>query len=386
MKMSLFVFLNFKNTKRISSYKIIRFFHRKTKMAKKIKKGNTQIIVTAAVIIVIASFIMLNSPDNNAKSKDASSKTQKVSSLPLGSKVSESKRGSSSSDAKIKFLDDGTPYLIHPDEIKGGGPPKDGIPSIDNPRFIGADNGDKFLDDDELGIAIIHKGVKRFYPFQILVWHEIVNDVIEGDPFLITYCPLCGSGIVFEGKIDGQRVEFGTSGKLYNSNLVMYDRKTDTYWSQIGGRAILGELTGTELKLLASDVTTWGEWKKVHPDSFVLSKDTGFIRSYGKDPYEGYYESRRLIFPVNEESDELHPKAVIFGIEIDGNYKAYAQEDIRELKSFTDIVNGVNIKIERDAAGLIKFTNSDTGEIIPMERDFWFAWFAFHNDTELYVK
>jgi hypothetical protein len=284
----------------------------------------------------------------------------------------------------IKYLEDGTPYLVHPDRIRGGGPPKDGIPSIDLPRFVSVEDADEWINDDELGIAIIHKKVKRFYPFQILVYHEIVNENIEGTPLLITYCPLCGSGIVFEREINDEPVEFGTSGKLYNSNLVMYDRKTDTYWSQIGGKAILGELTGEELELFPADVTTWGEWKNAHPDSQVLSRKTGTIRSYGTDPYGDYYESRRLYFPVDKEDNSIHPKAVVYGIEIKGVHKAYLEEDIKELKSFEDTVNGVDLVIKRDSAGLTKFQNKITKEIIPYERDFWFAWFAFNPETEVY--
>ena len=286
---------------------------------------------------------------------------------------------------EIKFTSDGTPYLINPKRLRGGGPPKDGIPSIDNPKFISVEDADKWLNDDEFGLVIIHKGVKRFYSFQVLVWHEIVNDNIAGDPLLVTYCPLCGSGIVFERTIDGEEVEFGTSGKLFNSNLVMYDRKTDTYWSQIGGRAIIGPLTGMELKQFPADVTTWGEWKKVHPDSEVLSRETGSRRRYGTDPYGDYYESRRLISSVEDSDDSLHPKAVVFGIEVNGSFKAYTEFDVKAAKVIEDTVNGVNVKIERDEAGIVTFTNLETNKRIPHDREFWFAWFAFHTETKLYT-
>ena len=286
---------------------------------------------------------------------------------------------------EIKFTSDGTPFLINPNRLRGGGPPKDGMPSIDDPKFISVEDADKWLSDDEFGLAIIHKGVKRFYSFQVLVWHEIVNDVIAGDPLLVTYCPLCGSGIVFERTIDGEEVEFGTSGKLFNSNLVMYDRKTDTYWTQIGGRAIIGTLTGKELKQFPADVTTWGEWKKVHPDSEVLSRDTGSRRQYGTEPYGNYYESRRLISPVEDSDDSLHPKAVVFGIKVNGSFKAYTEFDVKAAKVIEDTVNGVNIKIERDDAGIVTFTNLETNERIPHDREFWFAWFAFHTETKLYT-
>jgi len=285
---------------------------------------------------------------------------------------------------EIKELADGTKYIIHPNQLRGGGPPKDGIPSIDNPKYISVEDANDWIDDDEFGAAIIHKGVKRFYPFQILVWHEIVNDDIAGDPVLITYCPLCGSVIGYKSEINGEAVEFGTSGKLFQSNLVMYDRKTDSYWTQIEGKAVVGPLTGMVLELFPVDVTTWGEWKRAHPDSEVLSRQTGHIRLYGTDPYGGYYESNSLFFPVDEEDNRLHKKAVVFGIVVDGIPKAYPESIVKDKVSFDDTIGSVSITITRDVAGIVTITNTDTNQRIPHERDFWFAWFAFHPDTELY--
>ncbi|MBI2664201.1 DUF3179 domain-containing protein [Candidatus Woesearchaeota archaeon] len=288
------------------------------------------------------------------------------------------------SATEIKTLPDGTKYLIHPDKLRGGGPPKDGIPSIDSPKFVSVAEAGKWLDDDELGAAIIHKNVKRFYPFQILVWHEIVNDVVAGEPVLITYCPLCGSVIGYEGKIDGSPVEFGTSGKLYNSNLVMYDRKTDSYWTQIEGRAIIGPLAGKELKLFPVDVVTWAEWKAANPGSEILSRETGHVRAYGIDPYGDYYASDQTIFPVDRQDERLHPKAVIFGIEVNGAAKAYTEDAVKRKVDFEDAVNGVPVRVTRNESGIVTFMNINTKERIPHEREFWFAWFAFHPDTELF--
>ena len=271
-------------------------------------------------------------------------------------------------------------------KIRGGGPPKDGIPSIDNPKYVSVAEADQWIQDNELVLAIIYKGVKRVYPLQIMVWHEIVNDKIAGDPILITYCPLCGSGIAYERKINGEEVEFGTSGKLFNSNLVMYDRKTDTYWQQIDGKAIVGELTGMELKEISIDTVVWRDWKKAHPDSEVLSQDTGFARDYGRDPYGSYYEDSFLFFPVEDRDDRVHPKTVIFGIELNNQFKAYKEDDLKETGMIEEQFAGVNIKAERDEVGIVKFTNLDTGEEIVKERDFWFAWYAFHPETELYEK
>ncbi|MBA7710780.1 hypothetical protein ES703_119727 [subsurface metagenome] len=235
-------------------------------------------------------------------------------------------------------------------------------------------------------MAIIYKGVKRVYPLQILVWHEIVNDVIRDDPVLITYCPLCGSGIAFERRIGSEEVEFGVSGKLYNSNLVMYDRKTNSYWSQIDSLAIIGELSGTRLNLLPIDTVTWREWKKEHPDSQVLSQETGYIRAYGKDPYGEYYEDSFVWFPLENEDDRIHSKTVILGIEVEGLFKAYKEQDLKELGLIEDSIGEARIRIERDSAGTIHITNLETGKEIVAQRGFWFAWYAFHPDTQLYAK
>ena len=188
---------------------------------------------------------------------------------------------------------------------------------------------------------------------------------------------------MFDPVVQGERVEFGTSGRLWNSNLVMYDRKTDSYWTQIEGKAIVGELTGRELELFPIDVVTWSDWKAAYPDSEVLSRKTGHVRAYGSDPYSGYYTSRDTIFPVDDEDDRLHPKTVVFGIVVNNIPKAYPDDLLQKDSSFTDTVGGIEITVSRDTTGILTFTNP-AGERIPHERDFWFAWFAFHTDTELY--
>jgi hypothetical protein len=284
----------------------------------------------------------------------------------------------------IKVASDGTRYLVEPSKIRSGGPPKDGIPSIDNPEFVTVEEADEWIQDNELVLAIEHKGITRVYPLQIMVWHEIVNDKIAGDPLLITYCPLCGSGIAYERTIDGEEVEFGTSGKLFNSNLVMYDRKTDTYWSQIDGNAIVGELTGKELKEVSIDTVVWRDWKVAHPDSEVLSQDTGFNRDYGRDPYGSYYEDSFLFFPVENQDDSVHPKTVVHGIEIDGQYTAYREEDLVEQGTISDTFAGRNLEITRDESGKVTVIDTATNKEIVKERGFWFSWYAFHPETSLY--
>ncbi|MDE1767534.1 MAG: DUF3179 domain-containing protein, partial [Thaumarchaeota archaeon] len=194
------------------------------------------------------------------------------------------------------MITNGIKHIIPLDEIKNGGPPKDGIPSIDNPKFIPVSEV-KFLKDDDLVIGVQLDGQTKAYPLLILVWHEIVNDKFGTTPVAVTYCPLCFTTQVFDRRINGTEVEFGTSGKLYNSNLVMYDRYTNSYWSQALGEGITGDLTGYKLEKIPFDLMRWSDWKSLYPDSKMLSTDTGFERSYGADPYGDYYTNPQIIFP-----------------------------------------------------------------------------------------
>lgn len=286
----------------------------------------------------------------------------------------------------IKLTERGVKYLVDPEKILSGGPPKDGIPSIDEPNFVSVEEADKWIKDDELVLALDFKGVERVYPLQILVWHEIVNDRVGGEPLAITYCPLCGSGIAYKRLIDGEEVEFGTSGKLYNSNLVMYDRKTNSYWTQIDGLAIVGELTGKQLEAVSIDTVVWRDWKKAHPNADVLSQETGFSRAYGRDPYGNYYEDSFVLFPLENEDNRIHAKTVIFGIEVNGKFKAYTEDDLKNQPVVKDTVGGVEIVVERNPDGTVEITEAHSGKEIVKERDFWFAWYAFHPETQLYGR
>jgi hypothetical protein len=174
------------------------------------------------------------------------------------------------------------------DEFIGGGPPKDGIPSIDEPRFVSVGEAERFLTPREAVAVVELEREVRGYPIQILTWHEIVNDEIARQPIAVTYCPLCNSTVVFSREIDGEAVEFGTTGKLRASDLVMYDRKTESWWQQITAEAVVGELTGQRLDVLPSQILSWAAFRRAHPDGTVLSRDTGFNRDYGANPYAAY--------------------------------------------------------------------------------------------------
>lgn len=285
------------------------------------------------------------------------------------------------------MITNGVKHSVPLDEILGGGPPKDGIPSIDDPKFVSVVEADKFLKDSEPGIALSIGGVNRFYPFQILVWHEIVNDTIGGKRVLVSYCPLCLSGIVFDPVVNGERVEFGTSGKLWNSNLVMYDRKTESLWSQILGEAIVGEMTGTQLKILPSDMIRYGDFKKLNPDGAVLSRDTGATRFYGQDPYGDYYTTPGTYFPVGKKDDRLSDKDFILGIVINGKAKAYLPEAVKKAGEITDQFEEKTIvaryEKEIDAVRLFEKKADGAVERINPFGSFWFSWVAAHPNTEL---
>ena len=215
-------------------------------------------------------------------------------------------------------VDDAPEPLVDVDEIRSGGPPPDGIPPIDEPRFVAAAEV-AFLADNEPVIALKIVGDARAYPVQILTWHEIVNDTVGGEPVAVTYCPLCNSALTYDRRVDDRVLDFGTSGLLWNSALVMYDRQTESLWSHFTGTAVVGELTGTELETFPSATVPWALWRDEHPDGLVLSQDTGFNRSYGRNPYPGYddVDSRPFLFE-GEVDGRYTAMTRLVGVEIDG--------------------------------------------------------------------
>ncbi len=174
------------------------------------------------------------------------------------------------------------------EEIVSGGPPKDGIPAIDDPVFESAALADRWLDGREPVIVLEHSGEAKAYPLRILIAHEIVNDVIAGRPVTVTYCPLCNTSLVFDRNVGGRLLDFGTTGRLRHSDLVMYDRQTESWWQQASGEAIVGELAGTLLDFVPANTLSWETARGLHPDIRVLSRDTGFPIDYGRNPYVGY--------------------------------------------------------------------------------------------------
>jgi hypothetical protein len=328
--------------------------------------------------------------------------------------------------------------LIDSRRLISGGPPPDGIPAIDRPRFERAKAVD-WLDAREPVLAFNLGADARAYPVRILIWHEIVNDTVDGVPVAITYCPLCNSALAFDRRVSGRVVDFGTSGLLYPSDLVMYDRQTESLWPHIERRAVAGVLTGTQLKTLPIATVSWRDWRATNPDSWVLSIETGFDRPYGTNPYVGYDDPTTRPFLYDGKLDSrLNPKARVVGIDdgdrgiavtltalrkravveltVDGRpmvlwWKAgtasalesaevSSGRDIGATKAFEPIGSGQTLHFTTTAEGAFRdretgstwdfFGRATAGPLIRQALPpathldtFWFSWSAFHPHTKI---
>ncbi len=310
---------------------------------------------------------------------------------------------------------------------------KDRIPAITEPTF-GPDWGetDFELDDDDEVIGVEREGEARAYPLRILDWHEVVNDTFAG-PLLVTFCPLCGSGVTGVRRVDGTETTFGVSGRLWKSDLVMYDELTDSLWSQILAQAIRGPRTGDRIELVPSTLTTWGAWREEHPGTRVLlpppisgtvGEDNG-VRDYDRNPYAGYSENSRIGIGNNDfEDDRLHPKTMVIGVENGDVARAYPFPAVESAGGVVnDTVGGLPVVVAIDPGGsLVAYERTVEGETLTFEGvddrhlraggsrwrvvsglaidgsfegtqlrrandvspEFWFAWAQFHPETEVY--
>jgi hypothetical protein len=320
-------------------------------------------------------------------------------------------------------------WLIPKDEVQDGGPGKDGITAISSPKFITISNVD-FLFDDDLVIGIQIEDAMRAYPHNILDHHEIVNDLMGSTNFALTYCPLTGSAIAWDSTGIAGNTTFGVSGLLYNSNLIPYDRQTDSNWSQMMNLCVNGELKGQEAIFLHVIETTWGTWKELYPNSLILSDDTGFNKNYSIYPYGNYKWNSSLLFPVSNEDDRLHKKERVHGVIVDEETKVYPLEEFTDsVQAINETFNGVEFVVvgsalkdfavafsrELQDGTLLNFSAVDgelpvilidnegtkwdifgnavsgprVGEKLIPARSFtayWFAWAAFYPGAEIYSQ
>jgi len=279
-------------------------------------------------------------------------------------------------------FDGSTTKSVALDDLHQGCPARDCIPSIDAPKFVAAADAAHVADNDVV-IAISFDGEHRAYPAQILDHHEIVNDTIAGEPIAITWCPLCGSAVGVRRRINGEVTEFGVSGVLYNSDLVFYDRATETLWDQVEAKGIVGPLTGEELTLVPVTMTRWSRWREAHPDTIVLSTETGFEEDYSTDHYGKYRDSRQLFFPVNNEDDRVHPKSVVFGFNVDGKPVAYTESLLQKQGTYRHNFSGAGHTVTLHDDGSVTLRRDGADGVQEPIRLYWFAWYTFHPQTEL---
>lgn len=339
---------------------------------------------------------------------------------------------------KTDFSKHSIPYS----EIQSGGPPRDGIPAIDDPRFVTVAEADAWLRPQEPVILLELDGEVKAYPLQILIWHEIVNDVVGGLPVVVTWCPLCNTGIAFEREVDGQVLDFGTTGRLRFSNLIMYDRQTESWWQQATGEAIVGEMTGKRLTFLPANLLSWQDFRETHPQGSVLSRETGYSRPYGTNPYLGYDDVGQFPFLYQGPAipGKLPAMARVLTVELGGEAVAYPYHVLSRLKVVNDTVGGQHIVVfwrkgtaspldaaavaeGRDVGSASAFSRAVAGRLLTFEaageqfRDretgttwdvsgrarrgplaghrleavtainhFWFSWAAFKPETRIYSE
>lgn len=231
-------------------------------------------------------------------------------------------------------------------EIQSGGPPKDGIPAIDTPRFVTASAAAKWLHPREPVIALTIENDARAYPLQILIWHEIVNDTVAGVPVAITFCPLCNASLVFDRRVAGRVLDFGTTGKLRKSDLVMYDRQTESWWQQFTGTAIVGALAGNVLTQIPAPIVAFETFREVYPQGQVLSRETGYRRDYGRNPYRGYDRVGDQPFLLREPADPRLPAMErVLGLSVGPSHRLYPLSALKDMAPVNDTIEGLPVVV-----------------------------------------
>lgn len=325
----------------------------------------------------------------------------------------------------------GSDCLIPSSQLVNGGPGRDGIPALNRPPAVPAAAGDQFLAPGALVLGMAVGGQARAYPHNVLWWHEIVNDELGGRPIAVSYCPLTGSGMVYDPAIGGQTLNFGVSGLLFDNNLVLFDRTTESLWSQMRVQAVCGSFSGTAPSLLPVVQSTWAAWKALHPETTVVSFDTGFRRNYNQYPYGTYDQigDNSLLFPQSFLDPRRPMKELVLGIREGATARAYSYGALGERAAVNDAVGGRTVLVvfdragemalafDRDVAGgrlsfeIVEATgfpfglrDRETGTVwdltgaalagplaggrlkpVATYSAMWFAWASFNRGTELYV-
>ncbi len=268
------------------------------------------------------------------------------------------------------------------DQVLNGGPGKDGIPSIDNPQFISIAEAQRVEEGQTEGLAVSINGESRFYPYTVLVWHEIVNDTVGGKNVSVTFCPLCGSGIVFDRNLASEVTTFGVSGLLWESNLLMFDRATETLWSQAKGEAVIGSETGEKLSVIDSDLITLDAFIAKYPTGTVLSRKTGNLRAYGFYPYGDYEQNDQYIFPISNTDTRYDGKELMYVVPLKDSSAAFPRAALLE-KGVATLETSAGVLSAVASNGSISVSDSN-GAVLPGYHEMWFSW-ATHNAENGFV-
>ncbi len=337
------------------------------------------------------------------------------------------------------WLTDFSLHTVSYEEFLSGGVGRDGIPPLDDPQFESIADAATWLEDVEPVVSLEINNVARAYPLAILTWHEIVNDTLGGVPVSVTFCPLCNSAVAFDRRIEDTTLTFGVSGNLRNSDLVMWDRQSESWWQQLTGEGIVGAYAGYQLVFVPAQIVSWGDFKTAFPGADVLSRDTGYRRDYGRNPYAGYDRADQSPFLFRGELDDrLLPMERVAALELDGQHLAFPFRELEQEPVVNYSVNGRDIVVlfqagtasaldqsriadSRDVGstgifdavldgeklnfrlGLDGFTDNETESLwnllgqaisgplagqsltpIAHGNHFWFAWAAFAPEVEIY--
>lgn len=320
---------------------------------------NTQAKITVIVLILLSVSVFWYFKNSNLKTNseiNTASNTKDDNELK---KFGFEDKGLKTNTAKTS---------IPLEKVLDGGPGKDGIPALTNPEFISVKETN--IADDIDGMVVFVGDVTKFYPFNIMVWHEIVNDTVNGKPLVVTFCPLCGSAIVFDTKD-----QFGVSGKLYESNLLMYDKSTESLWSQSIGTAVVGDRTGEKLAIYNSQLMSLKDFKIKWPDGQVLSTDTGHNRDYTFYPYRDYNDNEDIFFPISVKDNRLPTKEIMYVV------NAYEHSVAFPVKQLSSSIVSVVVGDNKVTATLIDgevVVKDDSGKILPGYNEMWFSWATQH--------
>lgn len=312
---------------------------------------------------------------------------------------------------------------IEMERIVEGGPGSEQIPSINQPEFESVASANTYLDDAGMGIVLTLGGSTRFYPYQVLVWHEVVNDTMDGRSILVSYSPLTNTPAVYERSVNADVFVFDVTGKLYNNNALYIDRATHSLWQQSTGMAVVGEKIDTTLERIPSTVVSWGVFRSTYPNGSVLSRQTGVTRDYTRDPYGAYATNNTIEFPINAKDDRFHPKTVVYGVDTGSDQKAYLSETLKKqtvlnehigplfalvvydetlgtVRAFDRVVGPQELTFQGEKDVLVDtqtgsrwnlggkaFSGALQGERlreVPIQQSYWFSWFATHPSTQVH--